>query len=232
MKTIEEFRDFKLEILGGMLKRPHMYMVSEDVVMYWLDDMAYIDDRPDGWEAERDRLRTQGRFASTGVKGGLQNLLARNRLNESRFFNGQSEVMSVYAEVICRLGYLNLHRRLTAEEWQSLISALNRFKVGDWHQADVVNIVGPPSTRVNSKILCYAGPDHDAPWICFDFEFYGRGYPNFDYQKGGNPPTIDGNPEHDHPDSRDPLLQDVRFQGRREPELIITEYGKRIQAHG
>jgi len=214
MKTIEEFRAHKLHLLQQMLQRPGMFMAHEEVLWFWLNDMLFVDNRPDAWEIERDRLRAQGRYRSTGVQGGFQNLEARTRKREPTepaypFFRHTDEVMSVFAEVFWRLGYLTLNRQLTAEEWQSLNASLNSFRTGDFRQADVVRIAGDPSLIVASKIICYAGPDCKKPWCFFDFE-------RLPYQ---------------HPDRNNPFLRHVRFQGRSEPEMIVTEYGKRIDAH-
>ena len=229
MKTIEEFRAYKLDGLGRMLEQPYAYGASEEVLWCWIEDMGFIDGQPDAWRTERDRLSAQRRSSNRGVGGVIGNLLTETlrRAPKPRWFT--YEVVSVFAEVLWRLGYLPLKRQLAPIEWQSLNKSLRKIKKGSWHLADVVALLGEPSFTIGSRltgtaVLCYASVDRETPWCFFDCDFVPQGYLTYEERTA----FVDGKPWREHRDRENPLVKSIRYQGPANPKLFLTEYGRRI----
>jgi hypothetical protein len=242
MKTLDQFRQRKLDYLQFVLKCPERCGVVDQEIATWLSDMLFIDERFGAWEKEKKRLELSGRYSTLGVKGPLAWGLPRPLRQDFKRPLGQ-ECVSVYAEVLYRLGYLQPDRLLPAAEWRAIKDSLQLFTRGDWHPADVVARFGEPSVLLNSnnplrRCQCYASTDKDLGWICLDYEFLLEGYATVargteaTEDAPASPPTIDGGPWHEHPDHADgnPLLRDVRFPAKSfDAGLILTEYAKRIQ---
>jgi len=206
----------------------------------WLSDMLFIDERFGAWEKEKKRLEKTGRFSTLGSRGPLAWGLPRPlRPDFQRPL--AMECMSVYGEVLWRLGYLQLTREMPPHEWHNLRGSLQLLTRGDWHPAEVIARFAEPSLVINGgnplrRCHCYASTDREAGWICFDHEFLVEGYAGAapGAEETPDTPLIDGKPWYEHPDHAqgDPLLRDVRFPAATfEAGLVLTQYARRLQVN-
>jgi len=238
MKSIGEFRARKIEYLQFLMKCPERCGGVDQEVRGWLSDMLFIDERFGTWEKEKKRLERTGRYSTLGVYGPFAWGLPRPlRADFQRPM--AMECMSVYGEVLWRMGYLQVSHEMPVNEWRAIRDSLQLLKRGEWHTADVTARFGEPSLVLNGgnplrRCHCYASADKEAGWICFDYEFLIEGYVGAAPGSEEDPetPLIEGKPWHEHPDhaQENPLLRDVRFpMANFEAGLVLTEYAKRIQ---
>jgi len=224
--------------LQFLMKCPERCGSVDQEVGGWLSDMLFIDERFGAWEAEKKRLAATGRYSMLGVRGPFAWGLPRPlRADFSRPM--AMECMSVFAEVLWRLGYLQVSRELPANEWRGMREMLQLLTRGEWHAADVTERFGEPSLLINGgnplrQCQCYASTDKGAGFICFDYEFMLEGYAGAAPGTEEDPetPLIEGKPWHKHPDHAggNPLLRDARFPAATfEAGLVLTEYAKRMQ---
>jgi hypothetical protein len=234
MKTIDEFRAHKIDLLPAMAKMPRGFGSIQQEMISWISDMTYIDERTNAWEVEKARLSRQGRWSSLGASGPFLWNLPRPHGEE---YNRpcDEECFTVYAEVLHRLGYFQLARLLGPEEWHAVRSAVNDLRTGDWHCSDIVSRFGLPSLRVGARghiCLSYASADNDLGWIHFDHDHWGAGYEGAVKDSKSGMVLVDGVPFYKHPDFDDPLLRDIRVPAETFAQgLILTEFAKRIQKH-
>ena len=92
MKSIEEFRAHKLDVLRRMIKRPGMWGSPDLEMLTWLGDMCFIDDKLEALASERHRLGDQGRFNSFGVYGPLEKLPTNPHHRQASLLLPQSEM--------------------------------------------------------------------------------------------------------------------------------------------
>lgn len=141
MRTVAQYRERQLERLPMALRRLGMFCSWYGDLYYrvFLDDLFWIDDRPDS-----DRKIVDGLlFDPAGVAG---------KLAEQFPYppdNFQNEVASVYAQVAFGLRYFHPQRLLTNCEFESLSAALKASFFSVAHtMRKVIDQFGPPSLDV------------------------------------------------------------------------------------
>jgi hypothetical protein len=230
MRTIDEFREYKLGILKAAILHPSMWGDPWVWAEVFLRDLCFIDEREEDFKLERERLIEQKRFPPTGPYGPLQVHLSKPGSVDPRFFN---EVASVYGELARKLGYLEVDRALSDEEFGVMREQLRQFQEGNWHQSDIAARFGKPSLMIggnHQRCYCYAPLARSGDWIFFDFEFHEAAYDDIKVDKSTGSRLIDGVSWWEHPDCSNPPLRNVREPGAGVLSgFIFTPYGRRIQ---
>ena len=171
-----------------------------------LDDLSYLDDRSEDYQAAKLQLK---RYGERGLVGPFKAIFG-----EAGSY--VSEVASVLAEVFCRLGYLPSVMPINDRSLDELAAQVSAFDGVDFRQSAIEAILGPPSFRAGHDTWCYVVAEPTAPWLFLDF---GRDSV-LQYQAGRG--TYD-----DIEWKADPLLRDVRLpRSDFEAGLILTLYGK------
>ena len=120
--------------------------------------LCFVDER----EADFKDTVDLDRYGKLGVSGPF----------DAIFGDGcdyRAEVASVYAELLWRLGYLDLERQLTGAEWTSAVAlASDRYVDHDVRLSEVRADLGEPSLIIEGRVLCYVDKD-TRRWAFFDF---------------------------------------------------------------
>ena len=162
--VLDEVRRHHLKQVNGVLRRPGMYSLDDTAEWLLLEAMAAVDGSLDPWFAERDGLRERGAFTSTGVVGAYRRIVPAGCLRDA--------AASVWAEIAHRLGWLELDRTLSAEEFQRMHAGIGGWVAQDRTLSEVVETFGPPSVWIGGadefypKTFAYATADRDDDLIC------------------------------------------------------------------
>lgn len=177
-----------------------------------LDDLCFIDERPADSQLVYDQLR---RYGKLGVAGPFESTFGQER----RFY---SEVASVFAEQLRRLGYLDLDHPMDPAAHDALMaSSRGTFEERDFRRSEVEALIGRPSLVVDKRIACYAAADPERGWVFLDY--WSEQLP------APYAPSSEA-PEHVGAASGDPLLRDVRLPlGDWESSLVLTAFGKYLR---
>ena len=200
-----------MEQVGHLMARPGMYATHgrelQGVAQGLLDDLCFIDERDNDAEAVGAALH---RYGKLGVAGAFEAV-----------FGGDcsyvAEVASIFAEEFHRLGYLEVGRRLSMSDWESVCDGLrDTFEELDVRQSEVTQRLGEPTLVVDKRVSCYVSEQADSAWLFFDF----WEDPAVIYEPGeGRFGRVGPND--------DPLLRDIRVPGESfDASLVLSLYGK------
>lgn len=172
VRSALEIRRRLLERLAAALKRPGMFTPS-DVDLFFavlIEDVAFIDDRIESLTDLRKRcLVDRGLWTSIGTQGAFDRCFADGlRLIEER--------ASVWAEIAWRLGYLELAREVSREEWQAVDDVVG---TEDATEDDVRRAYGDFSFEQDGSSGVSVYVSTEGEWLCLDFDGKredGKGY--------------------------------------------------------
>jgi hypothetical protein len=215
VRSINEVRRAKLDELKLIVRRPDAWAddgrSAQTLIHGMIGDLCFIDEREAEYSAECQVLY---RYGKLGVAGAFKAVFGET-------CNYSAEVVSVFAEIACSLGYLEPARRLSVIEWQSLSGSIHdQYEEVDLRRSTVLEQFGEPSFDVGNRVLCYAGPAN-RDWVAFDcWEETTRRYM---IEDGNHQPGF--LPQGEGEDN--PLLRCVRIPADSFNEsLIMTIYGK------
>lgn len=168
MKTSQELKDRKLNILKYSVIRPEMYAHDhfgvESFFRFLLDDLAFIDEKEDDLETHLNYLNEKELFSASGVAGHLLRYF-------SKVDSVSKETASIYSEISYNLGYLELDTLLSLKDWENIFNTIrDQCKNQDLRLEDLVNQFGPPSLAIGSawqQVHCYVCDDKNKEWIFF-----------------------------------------------------------------
>jgi hypothetical protein len=218
MKTIQELRDKKLDILKGSVLRPRMYAHDqygvENHFLSILYDLSFIDDRESDLEIQLDTLREKGLMSPQRVAGRLPDYFS-----EVQCFS--NEISSIYAEIAYNLGYLTLENLFVTEKWEEIYLNINDLcRNQDQHVNDIITQFGKPSIEIGTiwrPIHAYVCDDHKKGWICFDY--WNEDLNNFDSE-----------PDNRFKFKTNPILRNVRLPKELfKNGIVYTPYGNSLK---
>jgi hypothetical protein len=111
MRDITQLRQYKLREIVAVIAYTTAYVNdssdAQTLCSAWLSELAFIDERDDEAKFELARL---DRFGPTGIGGAFREVFG---------WHGKyrEEVLSVFAEIYQRMGYLTLDREVPDSEW-------------------------------------------------------------------------------------------------------------------
>ncbi|MFG2919864.1 hypothetical protein ACGF0D_44275 [Kitasatospora sp. NPDC048298] len=159
----DEIHAYLVDQLNDALRRPGMWG-GELAIRLTLDHLLVVERRQGTWEDEQRALERREARTATGVKGAFEAVLPAD--------HGTS-VASVYAEFAHRQGWLKLDRALSADEYATMLAAINPWTTQDRTWADVTSTFGTPSVLFGGtnpyygKTLGYATADRSTPMLFF-----------------------------------------------------------------
>ena len=162
--SVDEVYRHHRDQLNLALRRPGMYSRDESAEHLLLEAMAAVDGRLEQWRAELDALRDSPIFAATGVSGFYATILPRNAVRDA--------ATSGYAEIAHRLGWLDVDRVLSADEYVRLDAATRGWTAQDRTWSDVIGAHGQASLLIGGshqlcpKTLVYATADPSDGVVC------------------------------------------------------------------
>ncbi|MGH9124472.1 MAG: hypothetical protein ACRDZ8_07065 [Acidimicrobiales bacterium] len=164
MRTLDEFRTWKLAHLRLVLDRPGMLApgaVNIDCYLNGvLQDLTWIDDRVEDFAASREEyLRRFGPLGLHAVAEWFRDLR----------FSPTEEVASLWAEIASGMGYLDVGEPLDEEEW-TLVCDSERWGERDWTRSEIDALLPEPTVVVGRHVLCYA-PSSEVGWAFLDFDW-------------------------------------------------------------
>jgi hypothetical protein len=218
MKTVQEIRNKKLDILKGSLIRPRMYAHDQYGVeihfLNILDDLSYIDEKESDLEIQLDNLREKGLMSPMRVAGRLPDYF-------SKVCCFSNEIASIYAEIAYNLGYFSVENLCVSEKWDAIFYNIKNFCCNqDRYVNDIITQFGKPSLEIGTiwcPIHVYVSEDHQKGWICFDY--WNEDLNNFDRE----------------PDNRfkfrtNPILRNVRLPKEKfKNGMVYTPYGNGLK---
>lgn len=149
--------------LNDALRRPGMWG-GELAIRLTLDHLLFVERRQEAWGDEQRALEQRTAWTVTGVRGAFEGVLPTD--------HGTS-VASVYAEFAHRQGWLELDRALSADEYATMLAAIDSWASRDRVWADVTSAFGAPSVLFGStnpsygKTLGYVTADRSTPMLFF-----------------------------------------------------------------
>lgn len=156
--------------LNGMLARPGMYVPGPNGAQAgtWLlaHTLAIAEGRPDAWKHQEESLQERGAWTPTGLVGAFRNALG---------IDDQQPIASTLAICAHRLGWLDVARPLSPDEYASVRAAVPEFAERDTTCGDVTSRFGSPSVqtalgRWSHVSLLYLSEATSGPAITFHFE--------------------------------------------------------------
>lgn len=188
MRSAEEIREHLLKILYWSLRRPGMYGQGTGLEFYFRDRLellCFIDEQD---EKISQVLESKGYWSSRGVYG----VLEQHRQTD---WSVEDHLASIYAELAYLLGYFQLERTLTNDEWINLKTWCDANLQNNHHHKEIVGHFGKPSFAVLNLIQCYS-TGVDGEWVTFSFDRFLR-----------NEPGVLPKPVY----QENPILREVRF---------------------
>jgi hypothetical protein len=162
MRTIQEFREWKLDNARNVLDRPGMYAPGSCIDSYmWalVTDLLWVDDRDDELKTLRDRFYP---FGSLGLRAPVEWF---QRLK----FPPTDEIASLWAEVLADLRYVQVGASVDEERW-NFINDRGRWESHDWTRSQIDGVLPRPTLVVGQHVLCYMPPDRGS-WAFLDFDW-------------------------------------------------------------
>lgn len=163
MGDLGSLRAKKVDDVSRALGRPGMFAVCgqdlQFLVMSWLDDLCFIDERV----GELERVAAvHGRYGKLGINGAFANIFGDGRYHD--------EVSSVLAQTATRLGYLDLPGpRVAPADWDALQRSLrDQFEDRDATREAVLSGLPEPSFTVG-RVASFAPTDTSSSWVHLDF---------------------------------------------------------------
>ena len=163
MRTIQDFREWKLDHVRRVLHRPGMYAPGHCIDAYmWglVGDLCWVDDREEELNTLRDRFSR--RFGSLGLSAPLE------WFRHLRF-PPTAEIASLWAEVMADLGYLEIGAAVDQATWD-LVNDRSRWESHDWVRSQIDGTLSPPTLVVGRHVLCYMPPGRGS-WAFLDFDW-------------------------------------------------------------
>ncbi|GHH82634.1 hypothetical protein GCM10018781_67970 [Kitasatospora indigofera] len=163
LASSEQIHTHLVTQLNDALRRPGMWG-GELAIRLTLDHLLFVERRQEAWGDEQRALEQRKAWTPTGVKGAFEGALPAD--------HGTS-VASVYAEFAHRQGWLKLDRVLSADEYATMLAAIDSWASQDRVWADVISAFGAPSVLFGStnpyygKTLGYVTADLSAPMLFF-----------------------------------------------------------------
>ncbi|WP_327588522.1 hypothetical protein OHA25_16895 [Nonomuraea sp. NBC_00507] len=163
-RSSTEIRTYLIEQLNQALRRPGMFG-GEMALRLLLDHLAYAEGEDEAWAEELRTLQSRGAANSLGVTGAFRTVVPGN--------NYEYGVASIYAEFARNLGWLDVDRTLTAEDYASMRQELPAWAAQDRTLTDVRETFGPPSVLFGGsnpyygKTLAYVSERLTEPMISF-----------------------------------------------------------------
>lgn len=203
MRTAEEFRERKLQMLPRALQRPGFFCGNAGDLFFAeiFRDLLWLEERDSDFQHFVGSLLG----GSMGVFGQFY-YQCRNGPNLY-----ENEIASTFAEAAFRLSYFTPSRLLTITEFDSLHAQLDlEFLSVDHTLSELLVRFGPPSHDVlggDTTVHCYGCIDRVLPWVYFD---YSRCYP-----------VADGEGQQWF---ADPILRDIRRADNRFERLPFATW--------
>jgi hypothetical protein len=226
MKTAQEIKNRKLDILKAVVNRPRMSSMTnfgvEEFFRGTLGDIIFIDEREPDLEKEYEKITKKGLFTPQAVTGTLSNHFQ----NIEVIIN---EIASVYAEIAYNLGYLKLEKLLSPEDWNNIYKYFrDKCSNRDRYLEDIINQYGPPSLEIGvdvQPVHCYVSENKEHEWIFFD-------YWNEHLENSDNHDT-DTYKRYkyslDYKYRKNPILRNIRLPSKKfRHGIVFTPYGKQL----
>jgi hypothetical protein len=158
-----EIHTYLVTRLNDALRRPGIWG-GELAILLTLDHLLFAERRQGAWDDEQRALKQRKIWTATGVKGAFEGVLPADH---------DTNVASVYAEFAHRQGWLKLDRALSADEYATMLAAIDSWASQDRVWADVTSAFGTPSVLFGGtnpyygKTLGYVTADSSAPMLFF-----------------------------------------------------------------
>ncbi|MFC4517560.1 hypothetical protein [Streptomyces ehimensis] len=163
LASSEEIHAHLVTQLNDVLRRPGMWG-GELTIRLMLDSLLFVERRPGVFDDERRALERRKAWSPTGVTEAFESFLPTDH---------DTSAASVYAEIAHRQGWLRLDRALSADEYATMLAAIDSWASQDHVWTDVTSAFGTPSMLFGStnpyygKTLGYVTADPSAPMLFF-----------------------------------------------------------------